>query len=184
MPSVVRGGADGLAEGRGRPIEHLMLGLGVAAAAVAGSALAARLTASAADQVEMFSDYDTAAPQEAKASRSLASLVWPPLFLALTASGLRIWNAPRSPARTQALTLWGAALALNAVWMALGPRRLGGQLATAVSTLGTSAAFIWRARRVDAPGVTAAAPYAGWVGFAGALTDELWRKAGPKPTIH
>src|SRR4029450_10932691 len=93
--------------------------------------------------------------------------IWPPLFMALTISGLRIWNAPPSPARTQALTLWGAVQALNAVWMALwprrpvqrlnpvwmalGPRRLGGQVSTAVASLGASAAYVWRARKVDPP---------------------------------
>ena len=73
--------------------------------------------------------------------------------------------------------------ALNALWMALGPRRLGGQLATAVASFGTSAAYVWRARQVDPPAARLVAPYVGWIGFANALTEELWRK-NPSPTIH
>ena len=74
--------------------------------------------------------------------------------------------------------------ALNALWMALGPRRLGGPLAAAIASLGASAAYVWRARRVEPPARRLAAPYMGWLGVAGALTEELWRRAPPKPTIH
>jgi len=74
--------------------------------------------------------------------------------------------------------------ALNALWMALGPGKLGGQLAAAVASLGTSAAYVWRARRVDAPAARMVAPYVGWIGFANVLTEELWRKNAAKPTIH
>jgi benzodiazapine receptor len=104
--------------------------------------------------------------------------------MALTLSGLRIWNAPPSPARTQALTLWGVVQALNAVWMAIGPRHLGGQLATSVASLGTSAAYAWRARQVDGPAAGMVAPYVGWLGFANVLTEELWRRNRANATIH
>ena len=184
MSSRVRGAVDSLANSRGRSTEHLLIGLGVTATAVLGSAIVARLSASAADHPEIYSDDEALKPAGFEPPRLVFSLVWPPLFLALTVSGLRIWNAPRSPARTQALTLWGAVQALNALWMALGPQRLGGQLATAVTSLGTSAAYVWRARKVDPPAARMVAPYVGWIGFAGALTEELWRKNPPKPTIH
>jgi tryptophan-rich sensory protein len=111
-------------------------------------------------------------------------MIWPPLYLALTISGLRIWNAPKSPARTQALALWTLVQALNAAWLALGPRRLGGQLATATTALGASGAYVWRAKKVDAPAANLVAPYVGWIGFANVLTEELWRKNRNRPTIH
>ena len=183
MASAVRGAVDSLANSRGRSTEHLLFGLGLTAAAVLGSAVVARLNAPTADNPERRAEYDALVQPGFKPPRQLFSVVWPPLFLALTVSGLRIWNAPKSPARTQALTLWGVVQALNALWMALGPRRLGGQLATAVASFGTSAAYVWRARQVDPPAARLVAPYVGWIGFANALTEELWRK-NPSPTIH
>lgn len=182
MTSIVRGAMDKPAGGRGRSTRHLLIGLGVAAGAVLGSALVARLNAPPSDNPTARTqavDAPSAAPP-----RLAFSTIWPPLYLALTVSGLRIWKAPRSPARTQALTLWGVVQALNALWMALGPRKLGGQLATAVTSLGTSAAYVWRARQVDAPAARMVAPYVGWMGLANVLTEELWRKNAAKPTIH
>jgi tryptophan-rich sensory protein len=184
MASMVRGAVDNLANSRGRSIQHLLIGLGVTAGAVVGSAVIARLNAPTPDNPKRRAEYD-ALDQPAFTPPPLAfSIIWPPLFLALTVSGLRIWNAPRSPARTQALTLWGGVQALNALWMALGPRRLGAQLATAVTSLGASAAYVWRARKVDPPAAKMVAPYVGWIGFANVLTEELWRKNAAKPTIH
>lgn len=165
----------------GRSTRHLLTGLAVTAGAVAASALIARLNAPAPDNAQVHADYQAL---EKPAQARLFAIVWPPLFMALTLSGLRIWNAPQSPARTQALTLWGTVQALNATWMALGPRRLGGQLAAAVASLGTSAAYIWRARRVDPAAAQMVTPYLGWIGFANVLTEELWRKNRPAPTIH
>jgi len=184
MPTSVRGAVDSLANSRGRSVEHLLVGVGLTVAAVLGSAFIARRNAPTRDNPEIFSDYQALAQPAFKPPRPVFSMIWPPLFLALTVSGLRIWNAPRSAARTQALTLWGAVQALNALWMALGPRRLAGQLATAATSLGASAAYMWRARRVDPPAANMVAPYVGWIGFANVLTEELWRKNALKPTIH
>lgn len=184
MTSWARAAADTVANSRGRTTQHLLLGLGVTAAAVLGSALVARAHAPTPANPKAHARYAALEQPTFTPPRQVFALVWPPLFLALTVSALRIWNAPKSTARTQALTLWGAVQALNALWMALGPQRLGGQLATAVASLGTSVAYIWRARRIDQPAARMVAPYVGWIGFASALTEELWRKNPPKPTIH
>jgi tryptophan-rich sensory protein len=136
------------------------------------------------DNYEAYSDYEDPFEPEPKPRNKLFAAVWPPLLMALTLSGLRIWNAPRSAARTQALTLWGVAQALNAAWMALGPKRLGGEIAAAVASLGTAAAYVWRARKVDPPSASMVAPYVGWVGFANVLSDELWRKPSETRTVH
>lgn len=184
MTSMIRGAVDSLANSRGRSTQHLLIGLGVTVTAVLGSAIIARLNAPTPDNPKVRAEYDRLEKPAMQPPPKAFSMIWPPLFLALTVSGLRIWNAPRSPARTQALTLWGVVQALNALWMALGPRRLGGQLATALTTLGTSAAYVWRARQVDAPAASMVAPYVGWIGFANILTEELWRKNAAKPTLH
>jgi benzodiazapine receptor len=181
---TVRGTMDEVANARGRSLRHVLVGVAITGGAVALSALIARRNAPTADNPEVKADYDALEQPGFKPPGVAFAIIWPPLFLALTLSGLRIWNAPRSLARTQALTLWGMVQALNALWMALGPRRLGGQLATAVASLGTSAAYAWRARKVDAPAAGMVAPYLGWISFANVLTEELWRKNPSRPTIH
>ncbi len=185
MPAnPLRGAVDGLANSRGRSAQHILLGVGLTVGAVAISALVAKLNAAPEDDYEVYSDYDEPVVVEARPPSRVFATVWPPLFMALTLSGLRIWNAPRSPARAQALTLWGTVQALNVVWMALGPKRLGGQLATAVASLGTAAAYVWRARQVDPPAANLVAPYVGWIGFANVLSEGLWRKAPEPQTLH
>jgi tryptophan-rich sensory protein len=178
--------ARDFANARGRSARHIAIGVAITAGAVAVSALIARRDRPGDPELTYDdSDDEALAPHGFKPPRAAFSMIWPPLFMALTLSGLRIWNAPRSPARTQALTLWGVVQALNVTWMALGPRRLGGHLATAVASLGTAAAYAWRARQVDAPAAGMVAPYVGWIGFANVLSEELWRRnAVAKPTIH
>ena len=179
-----RDAIDGFANSKGRSTRHLLLGLGLTAGAVLASALIARANAPTAVNPEVKQQYDALDKPPITPPERAFSVIWPPLFMALTISGLRIWNAPASPARTQALTLWGVVQALNAFWMVTGPRHLGGQLATSVASLGTSAAYAWRARRVDGPAAGMVAPYVGWLGFANVLTEELWRRNRVNATIH
>lgn len=180
----MRQAIDEIANSRGRSTQHLLTGIAITAGAVLTSALIAARHSPTESNPQVKREYDALEKPAFQPPPKAFALVWPPLFLALTVSGLRIWNAPSSPARTQALTLWGAAQVLNAAWMALGPQRLGGQLATAIASLGTSMAYAWRARRIDAPAANLVAPYLGWISFANVLTEELWRKNAPKPTIH
>lgn len=180
---AARGAIDNLANSRGRSTRHLLIGLGVTAGAVLVSAMIARANAPIPDNPDLEAAYDRLEPTPLQPPRSVFAVIWPPLFLALTLSGLRIWNAQPSAARTQALTLWGVVQALNALWMALGPGRLGGQMAASVTSLGASAAYAWRARQVDAPAANMVAPYVGWVGFANVLTGDLLRR-NKGETIH
>ena len=184
LGETARGAIDDLANSRGRSTRHLLFGLGVTVGAVLASALIARANAPIPENPEAARDYDRLEPSPLQPPKSVFAIVWPPLFLALTVSGLRIWNAAPSPARTQALSLWAAVQALNALWMALGPRRLGGQMATSVASLGASAAYAWRARQVDAPAASMVAPYVGWIGFANVLTGDLLRRNRGGATIH
>jgi tryptophan-rich sensory protein len=180
----LREAVDSVVNSRGRSSRHLLIGLGLTAGAVVASALIARANAPTPDNPRVYAAYQALEHPRFTPPRPIFIYVWPPLFLALTISGLRIWNAPRGPARTQALTLWGFVQGLNALWMALGPRRLARQLVTALATLAAAAAYLWRAGRVDRPAAGMVAPYVGWVGFANVLTEELWRKNRDNPTIH
>jgi benzodiazapine receptor len=184
MQTTVRGALDSLANSRGRSGRHILVGVGLTVGAVALSTLIARLNRPEADDYEVYSDYEELVQPEMKAPPRVFAMIWPPLFMVLTLSGLRIWNAPASAERTQALTLWGVVQALNVAWMALGPKRLGGQVATAIASLGTALAYLGRARKVDAPAANMVAPYVGWIGFANVLTEELWRRKPQPATYH
>ena len=104
--------------------------------------------------------------------------VWGPLYAALTASGARLWNAPRSPSRTRALVHWFGIQGLNALWMWLGfrQRERGAAAVEAGLTVVNAAAYVDAVRRVDAPAAWLAVPYLGWIGFAALLSEELWRR--------
>jgi translocator protein len=151
------------APGLNLSVRPVLTGVAIAAGAVAVSALLARSLAPPEDSFEAYSDYDAPEPRLEKPKRTLFGLVWAPAFLVLTLSGLRLWFAPRSRQRTEALTLWGLTQAINAAWMALGPARLGGRLATAVASLGAAGAYAWRAHRVDVSAARMAAPYLAWL---------------------
>jgi tryptophan-rich sensory protein len=182
--SQIRAALDNVANSSGRSSRHLLTGLAITAGAVIVSAIIARANAPTASNPTTKAQYDALEPTPLQPPPGVFAAIWPPLFLMLTISGLRIWNAPKSPARTQALTLWGTVQALNAIWMALGPKRLGGQMATAIASLGASLAYAWRARGVDAPAASMVAPFVGWISFANVLTGDLVRRNGPAPTIH
>jgi len=180
----VRSAFDKAANSEGRSVRHIVTGLALTAGAVLASAAVSGLSAPTKLNPKAKAAYDALAKPSFAPPRETFALIWPPLFLALTISGLRVWNAPPSRARSQALGLWGAVQGLNALWMALGPRRLGAQFAAAMASFAASAAYVWRARAVDRPASNLVAPYLGWISFANALTGEFWRKNPPRPTIH
>jgi tryptophan-rich sensory protein len=182
--SHIRTALDNVANSEGRSSRHILTGLAIIAGAVIVSALIARANAPTPENPEVKGEYDALEPTPLQPPPSVFAAIWPPLFLMLTISGLRIWNAPRSPARAQALGLWGAVQGLNALWMALGPKHLRGQFATAMASLSTSLAYAWRAREVDAPAANMVAPFVGWISFANVLTGDLMRRNEPRPTIH
>jgi benzodiazapine receptor len=181
---TVRHTFDRAVNSQGRSVSHILAGVALTGGAVLASALISARNAPTDANPEVKAEYDMLRKPAFQPPKQAFAVIWPPLFLALTISGLRIWNAPPSRARTEAITLWSAVQALNALWMALGPRRLSAQLAAAVASLGASAAYVWRARAVDPPASALVAPYLGWISFANALTGELWRKNTPRPTIH
>ena len=184
----VRGAVDSLANSRGRSAQHILIGLGITAGAVAAAVLLAKVSSKPQDDgYEAYTDYEPPAWEQKAAPKpapKFLTSLWPPMFMALTLSGLRVWNAPASAARTQALTLWGMAQGLNAVWMALGPKRLGGQLAAAIASVGTVAAYVWRARQVDPATAALVTPYVSWVGVANALSDTLTPKPSETRVFH
>ncbi len=106
-----------------------------------------------------------------------AFAVWGPLWAMLATAGWRLWRAEPSQARTRALTHWFGAQALNVAWLWLGfgRRNRGAMAIEAAGTVANAAALVDSARRVDGPSALLAVPYLAWIGFAGLLSEELWR---------
>jgi tryptophan-rich sensory protein len=111
--------------------------------------------------------------------RGPLSLILPAVFSVTTLSAVRVWNAPPARERTMAMGLWGAAQALNAVWIALRPTGRTLQIAAAMSSAGLAAAFAHEARKLDNRAGKLAAPNGGGVHLA----NMVQRKAD-QPTLH
>ena len=105
--------------------------------------------------------------------------VWPALFSFTTVAAIRVWNAPHSPARTQALTLWGAMQGVNAVWMIVRPTRQATQAAAAISTAAITMIYARAAGRVDEKAARMVAP-AGWTSLAGLIAG----RPTPPQSVH
>lgn len=104
--------------------------------------------------------------------------VWTGLYAASALSAARVYRAEPSPARSRALTLWGAQQALNAAWSPLffGQRRPRAALLDLGLLWGTLGAYAWQARKVDPVASALVVPYLGWVSFAGVLNGAVVRK--------
>jgi hypothetical protein len=169
---------------RNKAAGNLIMGLGLAAGAVLAANLVSRHVAHIPEDPETEGEYGAYWGRGAERPSTLVAMLWPPLYMALTISGLRVWNAPASPQRSKALTLWGLIQGFNALWMAWGPKRVGGQTLATAASVGATAAYAWEASRVKAPATSATQPYAGWMGMVGVAVDRLRKAAAPTPTLH
>jgi benzodiazapine receptor len=171
---------------RGKAAGNLIMGLGLAAGAVLAANLVSRHVAHTPEDPELEGEYGAYWGKGAERPHALVAMLWPPLYMALTVSGLRVWNAPASPQRSKALTLWGLIQGFNALWMAWGPKRVGGQTLATAASVGATAAYAWEASRVKAARNPAAQPYAGWMGMVGVAAERLWKGVSntPSPTVH
>lgn len=132
-----------------RSAAPLAAGAFLAMAAFAAATLVERQVAAQLDDPESEGEFGAYYSRRTSQPDGWLTLAWSPIVLGLTLSGLQIWKSPASPRRAKALTLWALVQSLNAAWMAIGPRRFGGQL-TAVATIGAAAlTYLWEARRVQ-----------------------------------
>lgn len=175
---------QGLINARGRSSNHVLEGLAICAGAVLISAAVAAKAAPTKDNPKRRAQNAMLEKPGFQPPKKAFQAIWPPLFLTLTLSGVRIWNAPSSPARSRALGLWGLVQGLNAATMLWGPKQQTATVATHLTTLGSAMAYLNEARKVDAPAAAIVSPYLGWMTFAGLLSEEVWRKNKDKPTVH
>lgn len=152
---------------KGRSGRHVALGLLLCAGAIGATAVIAAIKPQ---------PVAPGAPRQPRAS--LGRAIWPALFSVTTIAALRVWNAPESPARTRALSLWGGLQGLNAMWMLLRPKDRITQIAATLSTVTLTAIYARAAQDVDVKAGEMVAP-AGWAGLAG-----LFVKKPALVTVH
>jgi tryptophan-rich sensory protein len=140
----------------GRSFGHVAGGLALVGAALAASAALGRFSDPEFQAAHGTLDDPDDAP---------ISAVWTPLFLALTVSGLRVWNAPPSARRSTALTLWTAVQGLNAAWMVMGPRRIGGGTAASLGATAVAMAYLRSVERLDHRAAALVSPFVSWRSF-------------------
>ncbi|HYC73796.1 tryptophan-rich sensory protein [Brevundimonas sp.] len=159
----------------GRHPGHVALGI----ALTVGFALAATVFASRTVRARPRQLAEGDAPITER-PRGPLSLILPAVFSVTTLSAVRVWNAPASRERGVAMTLWAAAQALNAVWIAMRPAGRALQIGAAMSSAGLAAAFAHEARKIDARAGKLAAP----VGRSTHMANLVQKKAEGRPTVH
>lgn len=185
LDRTTRRAVETLVNGKGRSHDHILKGLALTAGAVLLSSAIASRRAPTPINPKVRREFDAMKTPDFQPSKANFIALWPPLFLALTLSGLRIWNAPPSQARRRALGLWSTIQVLNAVWMGLGPRRLSGQVAAGLAAFAAALGYAWQARKVDPMAANMVAPYLGVASFANVVTEELWRNnPGHRGLLH
>jgi benzodiazapine receptor len=109
--------------------------------------------------------------------------VWTALYSAIAYSGYRTFRSTPSRARSAALALWGAQLALNGAWAPLffGRKRAGMALADSALLLGTAATYAGVTAKVDRRAAWAFVPYVGWLAFATLLNTGIVRRNRKRP---
>jgi tryptophan-rich sensory protein len=103
--------------------------------------------------------------------------VWITLYTMMGVATWLVWRTGPSPDRRRAMTSFAVQLALNAAWTPVffGLRSIGGGLLViAVLNVAILATIVTFGRRSQLA-AWLLVPYAAWVGFATALTTELWR---------
>jgi len=103
---------------------------------------------------------------------------WTLIDSALAVAAYRLLRRPSDGARNRALALWAVNVGLIGGWSGVffGRRDLPGSTVLAAAMVGTGAAYVAQARKVDEPAAIAGVPFVGWVAFAAVLTAALWRK--------
>lgn len=164
--------------GRRVDVADLLTGLVVTGGTVLASAVVSGLYSPAPANPRVRRFYKRLDKPEYTPPDPVFGAVWGPLYAALTVSGLRVWNAPRGPARDRALAHWFGIQALDALWVYLGfgVRRRDAMTAEAVVTVANAAAYVEAARHVDRPAAWLGVPHLAWIGFAALLSEELWRR--------
>lgn len=103
--------------------------------------------------------------------------VWTLLYVAMAVAAWRVWRRAEAGAARSTLWLYGAQLALNALWSVLffGLRRPDLALVDVVLLWGLLVVLLVRFARADRVAAALWTPYVAWVGFATVLNATIWQ---------
>jgi tryptophan-rich sensory protein len=107
--------------------------------------------------------------------------VWTALYVAMSVAAWRVWRVQTGMEASRTLRLFGAQLALNALWSILffGMRRPDLALIEIVVLWSLLVVLLVRFARTDRIAGYLWAPYVAWVSFATILNATIWRLNTP-----
>ena len=175
---------DDTMNARGRSAAHVAAGLAIVIGAVFASAIVAYGEGPSDANPKEKQALDSLEKSPLQPSQKTFAAVWPPMFLLLTLSAVRIWNAPDSPPRTRALLVWVGVQVLHAVSMVVGVKQQTAQLLANLANMAGGFFYAREAKKVDPPSAAIIAPYVSWMAFANLLSAELWRRNIDRPDVH
>lgn len=103
--------------------------------------------------------------------------IWTTIQAGLAWGGYRLLRQPASPQRNAAAGLWLFNVGMIGGWSEIffGGRKLGVSAAASAAMLGTGAAYVAVARKVDGKAAATGVPFVAWLGVATLLAAEVWR---------
>lgn len=153
------------------------LALLVASAAFVVPLLLSRSTSPTPDHPAVHLWYRSLRQPAIKPPDAAIPIAWTVIDSGLTLAAYRLLRKPRTPHRNRALALLGINVLAIGGWSRLffGGRNLPVSTAAAAAMIGTSAAYVAQARKVDRPAAAAGMVLTAWVSFATLLTAQIWR---------
>ena len=105
-------------------------------------------------------------------------VAWMAIESGLAFAAYRLLRKPGSTARNRALGWLGANVAAIGGWSRLffGKRDLPASTVAAAAMIGSGAAYVAEARKVDGSASAAGIPFVAWVVFATVLTAAIWER--------
>jgi len=103
--------------------------------------------------------------------------VWTTIETGLAWGGYSLLRRERSPARDAATALWVFNVGMIGGWSELffGGKKLGASALASAGMIGTGAAYIAAARKVDGKAAATGAPFVAWLCLATVLATKVWR---------
>jgi translocator protein len=137
-----------------------------------------RSTTPTPDHPKVFAWYRTLRQPFFKPPDLAIPIAWTAIESGLAIAAYRLLRKPSSPERSRSLAWLAGNVAAIGGWSRIffGGRNLPASTVAAAMMIGTGAAYVAEARRVDKVAAAAGVPLTAWVAFATILTAAIWRR--------